>query len=314
MHWVTPTNCTPTSTGWQDVDLDYYISGLGSDVTGAIIQINTGWVSLTGLGWRKNGSTDDFRKGLYDALLWAIVGVDSNHIFEIYLGNTSDVTINIVGYTTSGVTMFTNGYDKSISSGSWQDITCSSQAPGARGLIFLVIDTTESAGQYGMRKNGSTDARLAVTSCQACVVIGCDTSQICEGYVSDPYVDFYLLGYITEPGVVFNTNGIDKSLSTTLSWIDLSALSTGAIGGIIEVYMGGNHWYGLRKNGSSQELFGNAAGKHCWALPECDASRIVEGYITNTAVDFYEIGVVTPYVALSSGNLAAQLLLAGIVR
>lgn len=104
---------TPSTTGsWVDVDVSAYIPE-GS--TGVILKImNTGTATYN-VGVRKNGSSDNF--GLYIPNTYArhaFVGVDSNRIFEAYIGSTS-VKIYLAGYCDSAVDFFTNAVDKTPS-------------------------------------------------------------------------------------------------------------------------------------------------------------------------------------------------------
>ncbi|GAI04394.1 unnamed protein product, partial [marine sediment metagenome] len=122
-----------------------------------------------------------------------MIGVDGNRIFETYMDDVSNADIYIVGYTKSGVTFFTNAYDKSLEvSDEWTEIDCSTEAPSAIGLIWEVKQTGISANNdMGLRKNGSTDDRHSDVDRYNCfgAVIGCDASQICEGWIDWTGVD-----------------------------------------------------------------------------------------------------------------------------
>jgi hypothetical protein len=293
-HFVDPVECTPgTASSWQDVDLDSYVASLGSDVTGVLLHVvNTNATTSYSMGLRKNGSTDNRTNSIYKSSHgWLAIGVDSSHIFEFYVGSTTDIDVYIVGYTTTGVTFATNATDKSLSTtSSWTDIDCSSQAPNAVGLIFEVVDTL--VNNVGFRKNGSTDSRTKNIAYHCGVVIGCDTSQICEGYIANIDQDFYLLGYITD-GITFNTNAVDRSLGSTGAYTDIT-LSSGAIGGIIEVTQSlASQTFAIRKNGSSEDIYKGAAYTYQFAIVEADSSRVIEGKISSTSVDFFEIGIAT---------------------
>ena len=292
---ITPVEVTPGTAGsWQDVDVSAYVP---AGATGVILHCVDTQIGLDyALGLRKNGSTDNRYAVIYrNTHCWAAIGVDNNRIFEAYVEDTTYVDIYLVGYTMSGVTFFTNAYDKSLSgTGAWTDINCATEAPSAIGLIWEV---TNSSANYnlGFRKNGSSDNRIYDVEKHSCfgVIIGCDTSQICEGYIESIYIDFFLVGYITD-GATLNTNATNVSLGSTGSWLDLSALPSNANMGFIEVAntSGTKYQYGLRKNGSSEEIYRNAA-YHPWAFVECDTSQIIEGKIANTAVDFFVVGYST---------------------
>jgi len=289
---ITPVEVTPgTAAAWTDVDVSAYVP---SGATGVILHfVNTHTTTYYNVGVRKNGSTDG--RYLYQDFLthsWVTIGIDANRIFETYIGSTTYIDIYLVGYTMSGVTFFTNAYDKSLSTyDAWLDINCATQAPSAIGVIFEVYGGATTSN-LGFRKNGSTDNRINLHIYHLTfVIIGCDGSQICEGYAGDRYTDFFLIGYITD-GCTFNLNATDVSLGGTGTWTDLTALPATANMGFIEVIASSKYSYGLRKNGSAEELY-YYAYYHPWAFVECDASQIIEGKIANVAVDFFVVGYAT---------------------
>lgn len=305
-HFVDPVECTPgTASSWQDVDLDSYVSGLGSDVTGVILHVvNTHASTSYAIGFRKNGSTDNRRNTMYCAGHgWVAIGVDSSHIFELYVGETSSIDVYIVGYTTTGVTLHTNAVDRTPTStlSVWEDIDCSAEAPNAIALIFEMA--TSSPADYAIRKNGSSDDRSSTLCNHGAALIGCDTSQIFEGKRAGSYCRFWLVGYATD-GLSMNTNGVDRSLSATGSYTD-KTLTSGAIGGVIEVKStASSQTYALRKNGSSEDIYQGAAYRHQFGIVEADASGIIEGKISNTAVDFFEIGIATAPAASGPSGIS----------
>jgi len=302
---ITPVEVTPgTASAWTDVDVSAYVP---AGATGVILHcVNTHASNNYALGLRKNGSTDARTTSITsNAHCWAAIGVDANRIFEAYIGNTTYIDIYLVGYTVSGVTFFTNAYDKSKTTlTTWEDIDCSTEAPSAIGLIFEVKGST-AAYAMGLRTNGSTDNRTASTLYHDTfgVIIGCDASQICEGYIENVAVDFFLVGYITD-GCTFNTNATDVSLATTATWLDLTALPATANMGFIEVTSGGAYNYGLRKNGSAEDIY-KYAFRHPWAFVECDASQIIEGEIANVAVDFFVVGYATAVAVVQLSAVSA---------
>jgi len=290
---ITPTEITAGSANaWVDMDAS---GSVPAGATGVILHVVNNSFFYRYIGLRKNGSSDDRHPDMYSTShFWAMIGIDANRVFEAYVESTTDIDIYVVGYTMSGVTFKTNADNKSITTGGWKDIDCSTEAPSATGLIFEVISTAQY--EFGFRKNGSSDDRhfdVEYHYC-FCAVIGCDNSQICEGYIENNVVDFYLVGYITD-GCTFNTNATDVSLGSAGSYIDLSALPSGANFGLIEVCSTLNYDYGLRKNGESGGYYDiyEKAHYHPWAIVECDASQLIEGKIVNTDVDFFVVGYST---------------------
>ena len=292
---IDPVEVTPgTASAWVDVDVSAYVP---EGATGVILHIVStgGSFNAAYIAVRKNGSTDNrYAANFFEYThAWAAIGVDANRIFEAYIYYTAYHDIYLVGYTMFGVTFFTNAYDKSLATtAAWLDIDCATEAPSAVGLVFEVYSTTGINQPIGMRKNGSTDNRYNITGyCNTKgIIIGCDTSQICEGYIGNTKQGFFLVGYITD-GAVFNTNATDVSLDTTGSWLDLTALPANSVMGFIEVAsaFAGPYSYGLRKDGSAEDIYWGAK-YHPWAFVECDADRIIEGKIANVAIDFFVVG------------------------
>lgn len=284
---ITPVEVTPgTASFWTDVDVSAYVP---SGATGVILHLVS--TSMYYLGLRKNGSTDARTPYFMSGHAWAMMGVDDSRIFEAYVGNITGIDIYLVGYTKAGVTFFTNSYDKSLSTySSWQDIDCSAEAPGAIGLIFEVNNNASSYYAVGMRTKGSTDNRTNTIRRRNTftIIVGCDGNQVCQGYSGISSIDFHLVGYVTA-GAVFNTNATDLSLLVSAVWTDLSPLPAGAGMGFIEVVDTTPYSYGLRKNGSSENIYA-FADHHPWAIVECDANWLIEGEIQSTNIDFFLVG------------------------
>jgi len=300
-NWITPVDVTPASSpGWVDVDCS---GSIPSGATGVILHINNLTWSYSGIGWRKNGSTDNRLGAVYDGHTWAAVGVDDDRICELNVYDHTTVTVWLVGYFTNDAVFFVNGHDESLSSATtWTDIDISGDTGDdtAIGAIF----ENQATGTYGMglRKNGSTDARTENVTRKSGWIIGLDGSEICEGYVSSTSEDFWLLGYITGYST-FNTNATDISI-TASSWKDAVTLPAGGIGGYIEVTKSEStrRTYGLRVNGSSENISDYVAGNHNFGIVEADGSRIIEGIINASTVDFFLVGYaeLTPIVILPS--------------
>jgi len=304
--FVNPVECSPGTAGsWWSVDLDTYVSGLGSDVTGVILHIvnnypNYGQGFYRAVGFRKNGSSDNRTDTLYaKSHFWCAIGVDSNHVFQCYSGDTTYIDFYIVGYTRTGVTFFTNASDKSLATANaWVDINCAAQAPNAIGLIFEETQVNYDGNYiWGLRNNGSGDTRVYDADRHDAAIIGCDSSRVCEGRIGTGTVGqihFWLVGFITD-GATFNVTAANLSLNNVNQWRPLNALPPGAIGGFIEVISTNfQQNFGLRENGSGESIVMGAAGEqHSWGIVKCDASRIIQGRIDNTNVDFFLVGYAT---------------------
>jgi len=282
---------------YVSIDLDSYVSDLGDDVSGVILEIVQG-SNEGSVYWRKYGSTDDY----YNTLLAshravAFCGVNSSHIFQVKVSSSTTV-VYLIGYTKGGFVFFDNAIDKKVSSSStWEDVDASGSAPaGATGLIFELRGNGSNTYSVGLRKKGSTDYRTnSAYSIQfGTWIIGCNENRVCQQYASTTTFQSLLLrGYVTQnSGLNFYTNAIDYSLSSTGSYQSLSALPSGSIAGLFEIASSNAYKYAMRKKGSTRDVYAYTSG-HNMHIVECDSNRLVEGKIENLAVDFWLVAYVT---------------------
>jgi hypothetical protein len=299
LTFVSPIDCTPATTGsWQDVDLDTHIASLPTGTSGVLLRaVNTATDAFYQFGVRKNGSTTDVRltidynDGTADEKVEVAIGVDANNIFEIHAANKTNLKFYIIGYFGTDFTFLTNEIDIATASDSWTDYTL------AEGSIGVIMHSGGPADDdFGIRKNGSTDARIdnANQHNPFLAFCGCDANRIIEFYTGNHSMNYVLVvGYVTA-NATFNTNATDKSLSSTGSWTDLAALPAGAIAGIFETIQSTyTYAQGIRKNGSSDESDYKEILYHHWQIVECDTSQLVEGKISNAACDFFLVGYLT---------------------
>lgn len=309
--WITPVDVTPSTTAqWVDIDVSSYIP---SGATGVMLHLVSD-VYTYAMGCRKNGSTDDRHTGMgADRHCWMAIGVDANRVFEAYIGNDTYQTIKVVGYFAAESSFKTNGIQYQPNSALvWEDFNISSDT-GADTAVAAIWELDAPVDLYalGFRKNGSTDNRTNSILYHGCMgaIVGVDSSEICEAYVGDVTdIDIFLVGYIKE-AVSMNANATDLSLSSTGSWLDLAALPSGATGGFIEVKCGSTAYgFGLRKNGSTENIY-EKVYSHAWGMVQCDTSQLIEGYIANTAVDFFLVGYVPASGTETTARLAARSIL-----
>lgn len=304
---ITPTEIVVGANDeWTDMDASALIP-VGA--TGVILHAVNNALSGKDIGLKKKGSTDDRHADMESSShWWTMVGVDGDRLFEAYVEEASTMDIYVVGYTMAGVTFKTNADDMSIgTTKDWIEIDASTEAPNATGLIFELSSSSGGYREFGFKKNGSSDDRHFDTykHHSFCAVIGCDASQLCEGYVEDLAVDFYLIGYITD-GVTFNLNATDLSMTSYDAWLDLTALpDENPVMAIIEVTgtVGATNEYGLRKDGSAEEIYEDAPA-HPWAIVEC-AERIIEGYVKTVGTGFFLVGYAIEVEAPPEANIPA---------
>ena len=258
---ITPVEVTPDTAGeWTDVDVSAHIP---ANATGVILHCINPVDYGNYIGLRKNGSSDNFTDLMYGHY-WALVGVDSSHIFEAYCyrvpPTTGGMSIYLVGYTSSGVTFLTDASSKTPSiTGDWETLDCSSECPDAVAIIFEITKVA-SGTTYGsyLRKPSSTDDALLSTT-QALhqwFIVGCDASQQVEGKIGSTDFNFHIIGYITEGAVMAANRSSDKSPGVEQAWtdIDLTADASGGSMAIFVMSCTGNARIGLRDDGSSEDI------------------------------------------------------------
>lgn len=191
--------------------------------------------------------------------------------------------------------------DVSLSTtGAWTDIDLtgiSGYTSAVTGCVVKFMTTASSNRNFGVRKKGSTDNRTGLiigqpNGTQAHAYIGVDTSGFIQGYISDVDMDFYVVALITED--VFFTNAVDKSTTTTSSWVDLDISSD--TGGDTATHA----WFewstpalvigAFRKNGSTDDRRAQTVGTHGWAGVGVDGSELCEQWINNTLQVHYLVG------------------------
>lgn len=290
-----PVDVTPASSGaWVDVDCKPYIP-LGA--TGVALHvINADASNRLNLGLRKKGSTDDRHDDMYtNHHFWAMVGVNSERIFQTYLEDHTKQTLYLVAYTKAGVTFFTNAYDKTPGSGTWLTVNCSAECPGAIGLIFEYELLNQPMPRHiGWRKNGSADDRHSTSGGKIYIVVGCDASQLCQLYNNDVsgLNRYWLVGYITG-GCIFKTNGDDISLGGIGAYteIDLATEAPDSILAFIQVFNGytTSRSYDLRKKGYTGEYYRDITYL-CSAIVPLDEVQKIEGKIEKLDTYFFVLG------------------------
>jgi hypothetical protein len=306
-----PIDITPGTTGsWTDIDLSVDVP-MGA--TGVLLLCVNAEGANNVIGLRKNGSTDNRTQfGGFSNHHGGAIGIDANRIFEAFIADAATQIIWLVGYTTDDAVFFTNAIDKSTgTSGAWVDTDISADTGGDTAIAaYLEMIATGTGDGWGLRKNGSTDNRVAAANDprHTWAVIGVDESEIFEQQVEGPSLDIFLVGYQMS-GASFDTNAPDRSLSTTGSYVDLTALPAGSMGGVYEVWKAGanQRTAALRAKGDSADPnYTLRVGSHVWRWSACDASQLVQGKISNADVDFFEIG---SYAAASPGAPAAKTLM-----
>lgn len=303
-----PEDISLSTTGaWTDCDAST-ISGYTSSVTGVIVRvINTGSSNWT-WGLRKNGSTDDRRASTIvgntpGTHLMMAVGVDASGIFEGWIQNTN-VDFEIVAFLT-GDTFFTNMVDKSTGTTSaWVDFDISSDTGGDTATWAWVEWNIVGASAMGLRCNGSTDDRRALSwrkNAGGCKV---DGSELGEQYIAATSTDLFLAGYGTAASsqITAHTNATDRSTATTGSYETITSPDASAIAAFYDVYTttatAGS--FSIRRSGSSVDSYRDLYLRAHWAVTLSATGGTAEQKIETTDVDVFELMYWTAAAASST--------------
>ena len=197
---------------------------------------------------------------------------------------------------------------------SWNPVDLSDHVPiGATGVVLHVLGGY-GAPRIGLRKPGSTDNRIwpAVQNHFAgYAALGIERKFECY-HQGD--LEVKLIGY-TGDGVVFFTNGYDKTPGATTGWqdIDCSAeVPAGAIALIFEIgNPNGAMDQGIRKKGSTDDWRLDIYA-HNWAIIGCDTNRTVQGYRAHSWPEFHLVGYVTKGVTFFTNGYDKSLPATGI--
>lgn len=301
VYYNDPVELVPAGfNAWTDVDVTAYVP---ATATGIVVHLAAPDGVAKEAGVRINGSVDALKGSALSSHGWTIVGIDSGDIFELFLEDAA-THCYLVGFTGSSFTFKTAADDISLpGAAAWVDIDLSTEAPNATGAIIVILSSDAALQDFGLKMKGSADNRTNDIQIGGISwgIIGCDGSQVIEGWAANGNVDFHLVGYTTA-NVNFFTDGVDKSLAAGFAaWTDIDC--SGDISGfathiIFEVIQPGPAGldYGFRRNGSTEDIRIDAVC-HFWAIVECDESQVVQGWAENANVDWFIIGYTEGYIA-----------------
>jgi len=295
MKAVTPTNITPSTGSWLDVDVSAYVGADAGSVAGVVLEIiNTG--AEYSFGVRNNGSTDTYYRIQEDTgHEWVYIGVDSNNIFEANIENAA-VQIWLHGYCTTAEAFFkTNGVDVTPGTqDAWIDVDLTAQADGSDTILcaFFLVDESGATRNFGMRENGSTDARLALHNSGDLggAAMSVDAGEIVEIYADGSSTDFIFVGYLKDNFTSF-ANAKDYSTATTGSYVDVdmsSDIPAGNTGAFLHNHPsdGIEYTFNVIKKGAGTDRYYDASD-HTYLWIEIDTNRVAEQKIENAAADLW---------------------------
>jgi hypothetical protein len=279
-------------TAWIDINVSG-ITGYTASVTGVVVEVVDTGSSNLAYGLRKNGSTDNRVGNIVGETngthLMATVGVDGSGIFEGYAGS-SELDFYVVAFITED-TFFTNAVDVSIGTTSaWTDKDVSADTGGDTATYIWVESLIVGASAMGVRKNGSTDDRRALSWRHNFGGVALDGSEIFEQYIANTTSDFYMLGYGNSATMTWHTNGIDRSTGTTGSYQTITTPGATAIAAFYDVYTGTDvaERYAIRSVGDTVEHFQRLYPRAYWTVALDSTNQTAEQKIGATTVDLYE--------------------------
>lgn len=183
-------------------------------------------------------------------------------------------------------------------SSDWVDVNVTPYLPGglvAAGALIQVVSVS-GAHIMGWRCNGSTDARQSYVdgTVGGYCAVGVDGANKFEVYVDNATnTKVYLIGYFRTDQAVFFVNGVAKPLSSTGAWVDVTVNYTGALAAIFEVCAVVSTVFGLRNNGSTDNLCKDIASHCCpGAFVGLDASYLCEAYSSAGLNILYLLGYI----------------------
>lgn len=291
--YITPVLKNPSAAqAWVDVDVSAEIP---AGATGAILHCENP-DGLANIAFRKNGSTfDPVTKPEWRGTShgWMIVPVDASRIFEVWSDFTT-FKMYVIGHTDDKVKFFDPPLQKDVAASVWTDVDLSADVGADAGnvlMAFGLINDTGGLSQHNVRPNGSTDDRTA-GSMGIPWFVKVDAGDIFEQWTNSATEGIYVYGYAIADVDMPNLNAIDRSSGFALNtWTDMAALPTGSVGGMYEIRdTGKDNNYGLRKNGSTENILSGSSARLAYGLPECDAGLICEGQIAATSQTIFEWG------------------------
>jgi hypothetical protein len=277
---------------WTDIDVSG-ISGYTGAVTGVVVEVvNTGTSNLA-FGVRKNGSTDNRLGAITGETngnhMMARVGVDGSGIFEGY-ADSAEIDFYVIAFLTED-TFFTNAVDVSIGTTSaWTDKDVSGDTGGDTATYIWIESVIVGASGMGVRKNGSTDDRRAITWRHNFAGVALDGSEIFEQYIVSTGSDFYMMGYGNSSTMTWHTNGIDRSTGTTGSYQTITTPGATAIAAHYEAYTAtdsADRW-AIRLVGDTVEHYQRIYPRAHWTVALDSTNQTAEQKISATNLDLYE--------------------------
>lgn len=287
VSFISPTTFNPTAdNAYHDV-----ASGAPTGATGVmlLIQETSGFSNTIGI--RAKGSTDTYTQ-IFAASTqtWLYMGVDGSGNFQVRCGRACNIIV--YGFFGAESTFLANAQTQAVTAATWTDVVLTSLSASAIAVIGFVGPGAGNGYKFGARMKGSTDNHSVDDSTALRgFIVGLDASQTFQAFANGADT-FYIQGYMTS-GIACNVNGIDRSTTTSGSYVTNTALPSGAIGGVYEfAQASATLSNAMRANGSSQDLYGVGPG-HGFIAIGCDVSQLTQQKVSLTTSKLYELASFT---------------------
>lgn len=287
-------NITPSGTsGWQTKDLSSYVPANSL----CFIRVSTTDYSRV-VGMRINGSAVDMSISTSSVKQnHGMVFCDASSIIELFRDSTS-VSYFLTGYVTTAIAYKSTAESWMPSATGWSTLTSSNiEADSEMAILTMLAGFTTYDRGINYRALGSSDARqLGDNVSFTSPLLTVDSSKRFQIYQEvGSSITTYCHGNIKNGTGIGKTNGLDVSLGSTGSYVDIdlsSDMPANAKAAIIEVYSDtvAEYSFDIRKNGTSATHYYSSYYYPHWIVVGLDDNGIIEGKISNTNVKFYVWG------------------------
>ena len=233
--WIATSDIT-----WETFDLSTF--GVPADAVVEVAITNSKDKNERWGGVRAVGSTLERRFRLHEAegggVDAVVMHVQANSSSQVqhFAEKKGEVTFTVLGYWTNAT--YVERFDSFSAGGSnsWRAHNLSAYGVGPSQVAEIAIINTNASNERlaGVRPSGSSMQRLiSIHEAEsggidaATMMVNADASGVAEVYAaSDADIDFYVLGYWSDPpGTFVETGGVSGQVSTLLTW-EANDLST----------------------------------------------------------------------------------------
>jgi hypothetical protein len=243
LNLITVTGFTADST-WRTLDLTPGFVPAGTKTVWLRARITASSATCAFASGGITTTSIPIKSVVSDKALYFFIGLDDDGLIKYYLSTTSNLYIEILGYTTESLTFpsgaTTNYVDKSTATlGSYVNVSTSEITSSAAFAVALINNVAAGTGYaFNLRDNGSTDDAYynigAGTQAHCFLPI---TSNVGQQKIANAYVDLYLTGWL--PATTWNKIAAPADItfaSTGWQTVNLGAVvPSGALAVIFDI-------------------------------------------------------------------------------